>query len=302
MKSSNSNYLGRRAFLKSGSLILGAIGLESFRPGDLWADDKRDACALRVGLVTDLHYADKPSSGNRHYRESIDKLAEAAKEFQRSKTDFVVELGDLIDSGDSAQAEQRYLQRINKDYAGLAKDRHYVLGNHCVYSLTKDEFLHCVERERSYYSFDRQDFHFVVLDGCFRGDGKPYGRKNFDWTDANIPAEQIEWFRSDLSRTDKKVIVFVHQRLDVADNYGIKNAREIRRALEDSGKVLAVVQGHNHKNDYSDIKGIHYVTLMAMVEGHGAENNCYSVMSISPSGTIGITGFHKQTSYVWERA
>jgi predicted phosphodiesterase len=302
MKSFDSNYLERRAFLKSGSLILGAIGFESFLPGDLWADDKRGAGELRIGLVTDLHYADKPSGGNRHYRESIDKLAEAAKEFQRSKTDFLVELGDLIDSGGSAQAEQRYLQRINKDYSGLAKDRHYVLGNHCVYSLTKDEFLYCVERDRSYYSFDRQDFHFVVLDGCFRDDGKSYGRKNFDWTDANIPTEQIEWLRSDLSHTGKKVIVFVHQRLDVANNYGIKNAPEIRRVLEDSGKVLAVVQGHNHKNDYSDIKGIHYVTLMAMVEGSGAEHNCYSVMSILPNGTIRITGFRKQTSYAWERA
>jgi alkaline phosphatase len=301
MKSFDSHYLGRRAFLKNGSLMLGAIGLESFLPGDLWADDARGAGALRVGLVTDLHFADKPPGGNRHYRESIHKLAEAAKEFQRGKIDFAVELGDLIDAGGSVQAEQLYLQRINKDYAGLANDRHYVLGNHCVYSLTKDEFLHCVERERSYYSFDRQGVHFVVLDGCFRGDGKPYGRKNSDWTDANIPAEQIEWLRSDLRRTDKKVIVFVHQRLDVANKYGIKNAPEIRCALEDSRKVLAVVQGHNHRNDYSEIKGIHYVTLMAMVEGSGAENNCYSIMSILPNGTIRITGFRKQTSYVWER-
>ncbi|HEX4416087.1 MAG TPA: metallophosphoesterase [Lacipirellulaceae bacterium] len=302
MKGFDSNYLGRRAFLKNGSLLLGAVGLEVFLPNELLADEKRAADELRVGLVTDLHYADKPSYGNRHYRESLDKLAEAAKEFQRSQTNFVVELGDLIDSGSSAQTELQYLQRINKDYAAVAKDRHYVLGNHCVYSLTKDEFLQGVERERTYYSFDRQGMHFVVLDGCFRSDGVPYGRKNSDWTDAKIPAEQIDWLQSDLSHACEKVIVLVHQRLDVANHYGIKNAAVVRQILEDSGKVLAVVQGHNHKNDYNDINGIHYVTLMAMVEGGGAEHNCYSVMNVLPNGTIRVTGFRKQTSYLWEHA
>ena len=36
---------------------------------------------------------------------------------------------------------------------------------------------------------------------------------------------------------------------------------------------------HTHKNDHRDIGGIHYCTLVAMVEGSGAANNGYSVMS-----------------------
>jgi hypothetical protein len=55
-------------------------------------------------------------------------------------------------------------------------------------TLHKDEFLGTVEQEKSYYSFDRGGFHFVVLDSCFRSDGQPHGRKNFQGTDANIPA------------------------------------------------------------------------------------------------------------------
>ncbi|MCA9202669.1 MAG: hypothetical protein KDA59_06480 [Planctomycetales bacterium] len=68
-----------------------------------------------------------------------------------------------------------------------------------------------------------------------------------------------------------------------------------------SGRVLAVLQGHSHQNSLNEIGGIHYCTLVAMVEGSGAENNGYSVMNIEANSTIHITGFRKQTSYDWDR-
>ena len=151
-----------------------------------------------------------------------------------------------------------------------------MLGNHCVHTLTKQEFLDGVEQKKSYYSFDVGDFHFVVLDSCFRSDGEPYGRKNFEWTDPNIPAAEVEWLSADLKSTAKTTVVFAHQRLDVSNHYGVKNSAEVRNVLEASGNVLAVFQGHSHKNDPNEIGGIHYCTLVAMVEGSGAENNGYS--------------------------
>jgi alkaline phosphatase len=286
--------LGRRAFLKNGSLVLTAATLS---PRTRFADD--GASTLRVGLVTDLHYADKPPAGSRHYRETPDKLAEAAEHFGKHEPSFMVELGDFIDAADSVDAELGYLKRINRDFAAICTHRHYVLGNHCVYTLTKQEFLGGVEQKRSYYSFDSGGFHFVVLDSCFRSDGEPYGRKNFEWTDPNIPAAEIEWLQADLKSTTKKTVVFAHQRLDVSNHYGVKNCADVRKVLEDSGKVLAVFQGHSHKNDHKDIGGIHYCTLVAMVEGTGAENNGYSVMSLARDGTISVKGFRQQADYMW---
>jgi alkaline phosphatase len=192
-----------------------------------------------------------------------------------------------------------YLRRINGDFAALPGKKHYVLGNHCVVTLTKGEFLEGVGQEKSYYSFDEGGFHFVVLDSCFRSDGTSYGRKNFEWTDPNIPAAELEWLRADLKEADKPVIVFAHQRLDVSNHYGVKNAADVRTALEDSGRVLAVLQGHSHKNDHTEIGGIHYCTLVAMVEGSGAEYNGYSTMDVFEDGTIHLTGFRKQESYEW---
>src|SRR5215217_2720124 len=201
-----SSCLGRRAFLRDGSLVLAATAFDAVAIRDLLAGDDPVADGLRVGLVTDLHYADKPPVGSRHYRETPAKLAEAAGRFGREGLAFAVELGDLIDAADSVEAELGYLRRIDREFSAIAPRRHYVLGNHCVFTLTKDEFLGGVGQGRSYDSFDEGGVHFVVLDACFRGDGAPYGRKNFEWTDANIPAAEVEWLRGDLKATDKPVI------------------------------------------------------------------------------------------------
>lgn len=288
--------LERRAFLKNGTLVLAAASLNT---GHLLADD--EASRLRVGLVTDLHYADKAPAGTRHYRETLAKLEDAATQFEKDQPTFLVELGDLIDAADSVDVEQSYLKTITREFSAICNDRHYVLGNHCVDTLKKDEFLGGVEQEKSYYSFDRGGFRFVVMDSCFRSDGEPYGRKNFQWTDANIPTAELEWLEADLKATEKKVVVFAHQRLDVSNNHSVKNNAEVRKVLEPSGKVLAVFQGHSHQNDLKEIGGIHYCTLVAMVEGSGAENNGYSLMEIEPNGTIHLTGFRKQKPYKWER-
>jgi predicted phosphodiesterase len=288
----------RRRFLHDGSLILLGAGLASTSVSSLLADEAQHR--VRIGMVTDLHYADKPPAGTRHYRESLAKLKEAAERFEKDQPDLVVELGDLIDAADSVEVEKKYLARINKEFTNLPGDKHYVLGNHCVTTLTKEEFLEGVGQKKPHYSFDRGGFHFVVLDACFRSDGQPYGRENFKWNDANIPAEQVEWLRADLQGTTSKTIVFAHQRLDVKNDHGVKNAEQVRKALEDSGKVLAVFQGHSHKNDLKDINGIHYCTLVAMVEGSGAENNGFSLMDVFDSGTIRLTGFCKQAKYEWK--
>ncbi len=286
--------VGRRTFIWGGALVLTTIDSKSH--SSLAAEQ---SSAVKIGLITDLHHADKPAAGTRYYRETLGKFAEAAGQFAQQQPDFVVELGDLIDAADSVQTELRYLQTINREFSAVCNDRHYVLGNHCVDTLTKDEFLGHVGQQNSYYSFDRGGFHFVVLDSCFRSDGQSYQRKNFVWTDANIPAAELEWLKADLEQTDKRVVVFAHQRLDVSNHHGVKNCAAVRRVLESAGKVLAVFQGHSHQNDLREINGIHYCTLVAMIEGSGAENSGYSLLNIATDGTLRLDGFRKQQAYDW---
>jgi alkaline phosphatase len=298
--------ISRRAWLQQGALVLSASALS---PDWLRADDT--APTLRIALVTDLHHADKPAAGTRHYRDTLAKLDEAAGRFAQEQLAFVVELGDFIDAAPSVDTELRYLSEVNRHFQPISDDRHYVLGNHCVDTLTKAEFLGAIGREHSYYSFDRGGLHFIVLDACFRHDGQPYGRKNSQWNDANLPPAEVEWLAADLASTKYPVIVFVHQRLDVAGDHGIKNAPQIRQLLEEHSqvekpnqvekpsRVLAVFQGHSHQNDLHEIGGIPYCTLVAMIEGAGPEQNGYSLLEIAPDHSLRLTGFRQQRSHAW---
>ena len=287
--------LTRRAFLQGSTLILAGSALSR----ESLAEDSAATPKLRIGLITDLHYADKPPAGTRFYRETPGKLEKAVEQFTRDKVNFTVELGDLVDAAKTAEEETGYLKTINAQFAKIPGDRHYVLGNHCVQTFTKAEFLSGVEREKSHYSFNSAGWHFVVLDACFRSDGEPYGRNNFTWTDSNVPASQLQWLEADLKKAEGKTIVFAHQRLDVTKQHSVKNAEAVRKVLESSGKVAAVFQGHSHQNDYQQIAGIHYCTVAAIVEGSGEKNNALRPARCAAERGVASGRFCEAAGYAW---
>lgn len=277
----------RRAFLQNSTLCLaGFSGLQ--------AADANAKALIKVGLLTDLHYADKNPAINRYYRDTLTKLDEAVALMNREQPALVVELGDFIDQADSVEKEVEWLKTIESHFAQLSMPRHYVLGNHCVGTLTKQEFATHTKACGGHESFEAGGVTFIILDACFRSDGTPYSRKNFDWKDANIPASQLSWLESELSKASGPVVMLAHQRLDADKAHAVRNAPEVRALLEKSGKVLAVFQGHSHKNDYQQIAGIHYTTLVAMVEGSGAENNGYSMLDVLADGSLRLQGFRRQ--------
>jgi len=286
----------RRRFLTTAAAGagMGVVGLLAARGGQAAAA----AEPFSFGLVTDVHYADAPTRGSRHYRDSMAKLRQAIETFNRRKVALVIELGDLIDAGPSKEEEFKYLGTIDKVYAGFRGPRYYVLGNHCLDAFTKAEFLAACGApvKKSFYSFDHGGFHFVVLDADFKRDGSPYAAGNFSWTDSWIPRPQQEWLADDLKRAgDKKALIFLHQILhDEKDAHGVKNAPEVRSILEAAGNVAAVFQGHMHTGGYTRIRGVPYCTLKAMVEGPGLENNAYAIVTIDGAGRLALEGFGRQ--------
>jgi predicted phosphodiesterase len=290
--------LTRRRFLKTAAagLGLGATGLSALGGAPPGAD--RAGESLSFGLVTDVHYADAPARGSRHYRDSLAKLRQAIDTFNRRRVSFVVELGDFVDAGPSKTEELKHLRTIDKVYQAFQGERHYVLGNHCLHAFTKDEFLaNCGARiKRGFYSFDRGRFHFVVLDANFRSDGSAYAAGNFSWTDAWIPRHEQQWLAQDLKQAGgKRAFLFLHQNLhDEKDAHGVKNAPEIRHLLEAAGNVTAVFQGHMHSGGYTKKGGIHYCTLRAMVEGPTLKNNAYAVVTLDRPEGLRLEGFGRQ--------
>jgi len=281
--------LSRRAFLQNSTLCLAGLG-----GGKVLAAESDAKPLLRVGLMTDLHYADKPPTKTRFYREALAKLDEAVEVMNREKPALVVELGDFIDQADSVEMEIEWLKTMESHFARFSVPRHYVLGNHCVGTLTKQEFAANTKASGGFESFEAGGVTFVILDACFRSDGTPYSRKNFDWKDTNVPKDERSWLEGQLSKASGPVIVLAHQRLDADKAHVVQNAAEVRSLLEKSGKVLAVFQGHSHKNDYQQIAGIHYTSLVAMVEGSGAENSGYTMLDVLADGSLRLNGFRKQ--------
>jgi len=257
---------------------------------------------FRFGMVTDSHYADVVGSGKRKYSESLQKMRECIDSMNEHKPSFLLHGGDFIDGvGHPAVPEAlERLEAINKEFARFEGPRFNVLGNHCLDALSKSDFLSGIDNtgidaERSFYSFDSKGVHVVVLDACFKSDGTPYDKGNFDWKDANIPADQIKWLEDDLENTRLPAIVFVHQLLDGSGSHYINNAPEVRKVLEKSGKTLAVFQGHQHGGQYNHINAIHYYTLKAMVEGSGETNNSYAIVKVQ-SDRIVVEGYRQAVS------
>jgi len=292
----------RRMFLKSTAASLAGLAVMPLSCALKSTSSVRLGTA-RFGIVTDCHYADADTLGTRFYRESLDKLTECVALMNTEGVDFLIELGDFKDQN-RPPVEQRtlsYLQVAEKVLQEFDGPTYHVLGNHDMDSVSKTQFLKRVENtnidsSRSYYSFDLNALRCVVLDANYKADGADYEHGNFDWTDANIPSEELDWLKQDLAAPGGPVIVFIHQLLDGTGSVYVNNAADVRQILQASGKVLAVFQGHHHSGSYSNIAGIHYYTLKALVEGSGPENNSYAIAEVHPDSSITITGYRQAVS------
>ena len=296
----------RRKFVETIVTVIGGVAISdsilakgSFKP-------------VRFGIITDPHYAQRPPANNRHYSESLAKVSECIDLMNEQNVDFLVELGDLKDQGVSPNEGETlsFLSTIESEFRRFDGPLYHVLGNHDHDSISKQQFLqairnHGFSKARNYYSFNKNQFHFIVLDANYTSDGKEYDRGNFDWRDVHIPDDQLAWLDNDLRENRKKpTIVFIHQQLDSSafqPEHRIHcpdNADTVRKILEKRGNVIAVFQGHYHKGSLNKINNIYYYTLKAVVEGSGWENNNYAIVEVGEDRLIRIKGFRKTESQV----
>ncbi len=299
----------RRHFFKAAWAVVSilAVGLlPSCVPQRVSLGEK--AATVRFGIVADAHYADCDPRGSRPYRESMAKMKECVGVMNRERVDFLIELGDFKDQDKEPEESKTlsYLRRIENAFGRFKGPRYHVLGNHDLDSLSKTQFMNTVEnagipKEWTFYRFDVRGIRFLVLDANFDAKAEPYDHGRFAWADSNVPVEEIDWLRSELVASPKPVIVFIHHQLDGEGDYYVKNAAKVRAILQQSGKILAVFQGHRHEGEYNERGGIHYYTLKGMIEGSGPENNSYAVVEVTPQGGIRVMGFRRAESMTLAR-
>ena len=243
---------------------------------------------MKILVLPDIH-------GRTFWRSAVERA---------DSCDRVVFLGDYLDPyGFEGIAVSDAVENF-REIIGFAKQHPgkvvMLLGNHDMDCITKEDFLQHTRnpgkaRGRSYYSFTVRGIQFIVLDANFNEDRSPYSRGNFDWKKAYLPNEEIEWLRGELQRSRRPAIVCCHQLLDsfsdVRPEVCVGNAEEAVRLLEESGRVLAVLQGHHHTGYYSQRRGIHYWTMKGMIENEYPAHNSYAIVTVEPGGDITIEGY-----------
>ena len=254
---------------------------------------------VRFGFITDSHYAPHiaPIPGDsRRYGDALGKMRRFTQHMNRLNADFAVEGGDFKDLGRTREESFCYLDSMEGAFSLFRGPRYHVLGNHDHDNLSKEEFLSRISNEgqtsaRAFYCFDVNGVRFIVLDSCYRPDGEPYCRGDFDWRGAYLPPEQIAFLREALAAAPGPCVPILHHQLDAEDDTRVANADEVRRVLETSGKVRCVVQGHLHEGSWRELGGIAYFTSPASVFLEAGVSEAHSLVEVFASGAVRIRIF-----------
>lgn len=322
--------MNRRDILKLGVAAAG-MGVLHTASTALAADGA--SSLLRAGIITDMHQTTKADSDTRIYSAALDKMQAFMDRMKAEKPAFVIELGDFVDTLAKGTDPVANLKKIESIFTSASCPHYHVLGNHDFDNMKRDVFLKNVsntgiQQGKTWYSWDANGIHFIVLDADYTPKGfRPYDMNTpedtfWTWKDTIIPPQEMEWLKEDLRKTSNPVVVFSHQTLDRVDeqDHNIKNASAVRALFEESGRVLAVISGHDHQGGYANIKGIHYIVLNGNVgvndtrpwsatsQANGRDlklDNQFSILEISrvndKTYRISVEGYGRQPTYTLER-
>ncbi|HEU4412599.1 MAG TPA: metallophosphoesterase [Polyangiaceae bacterium] len=226
---------------------------------------------LTVALMTDLHFGPKALFAGKLRKMS--HLAPALTEGivaelrERVRPDLLVNLGDDIEDEAPGPDLERYLacqERLRAAGCPLLN----VAGNHDTINLTHDDLARAWGRQgHLHYALEVGGYRFVVLHTVERKD-----------VDVSIDDDQLSWLRAELAAARAPVVVLMHHSAseqDLGDSYWfsaaphlalVKNRAELRRVVRESGKVVAVFNGHVHRNHVDVIGGVPYITIQSLIE------------------------------------
>jgi calcineurin-like phosphoesterase family protein len=218
-------------------------------PSRSGGEDNSGKKSVRFGICTDVH--------KDIMFDADERLTVFIKAASTSGLDFIIQLGDFC-------RPYEYNLGFLKIWNEFPGEKHHVLGNHETDGgFTREESIKFLGSPAKYYSFDKNGYHFIVLDGNElnpspdKGQGYP----------RYIGEEQRNWLMNDLKSTKNHVIIFSHQSLE---GEGIENREQIRKILENENtsagykKVIACFSGHHHTDYATAINGINYIQINSM--------------------------------------
>jgi len=117
---------------------------------------------IQIGIFADCQYCDCPTSGSRHYRNSLFKLKACIRHFNHNEQmAFVVGLGDLIDR------DFRSFKSLEPILEKSVHPVYHVTGNHDfdVDKSLLEKVPEALGITQTYHSFEMKGWLFIFLDG-----------------------------------------------------------------------------------------------------------------------------------------
>ncbi|MFA5791637.1 MAG: metallophosphoesterase [Candidatus Paceibacterota bacterium] len=240
---------------------------------------------MKFAIISDIHIGEE-----KEHKGIIRKMSRYSLEFisafinkmnSEIKPFFVINLGDTINDI-NYNVDVKNLKIVISNFKQLNCPMYHLVGNHEQKTIKIKELEKLLNHKPLFYSFDQADYHFIVLFS---------ERKNL-----SIEDNQKNWLKTDLEKTTRKSIIFVHHALadqDLTGNFWFEenperaliiNRKEIRKILEDSKKVIAVFNGHLHWNRMDVHNNIPYFNIQSLVENFQNKDipsNSYAVVKLT---------------------
>lgn len=268
-----------------------------------------------IGIVTDVHHADKPDANGRHYRSSSGKLEEAVREFNKEGVDLVISLGDLIDNEISSfKTLESVIEKLEMPFISL-------LGNHdylAPYSEDiQDSVLRHMRIDKAYHSISIKGYRLLFLDGTDMAEYshpegsterdeatetisrlKKEGYKNCRNYNGGIGQRQMRWMHREFkkaTRKKEKAVCFCHMPVyPIMSKYTLWNGNELAELMAAYPCVKAYIAGHHHSGGNGKHLNIEHLTLKGMIEG---ETNSFAILSFFDD-RIEVKGYGRENDHI----
>ncbi len=225
----------------------------------------RSSDELAIGFITDLHVFNG-SSTNTLAGPFTNRIYHFVKKMNNEIVpDFILINGDVIEGTKiPANTGIKQLQLV-KNIFNLSKiQKYWVLGNHDLRSVTKQQWQNALGINYLRKSFELRNYKIIILDSNFTSKDKNVTNGN-GYTRGHVSSEELRWLEKELKNTKKKTIIFIHHTplLDVGFESKfnlLDNADELRKIFA-KHDVLAVFSGHIENLYYEKDDGVQYFSL-----------------------------------------
>jgi len=289
----------RRHFIRNLGLLAGGaiLGKRAFA---IPMSQQVHANKTCFGIISDLHHLQFGQNEEARLKGFMDAVMDKSPEF-------------IVQCGDFCRPEKS--EGIMAEWNRFKGPKYHVLGNHDMDVCSKETIMKLWGMEERYYSFDRDGFHYIVMDRNFlrKADGTLLDYDRSNWGPVASPGRsftdqaQLEWLKQDLAKAQDPVIVFMHQPVFLSDFFQeIGNADDILKIFDEANlnaskngkaaRVAAVFMGHDHDDRYGERNGVHYFILNSATyvytndQAYFYRDPLYAFVTLDPKGKMVVEG------------